>query len=94
MLSFGADDGARTRYLHLGKVALYQMVPSMDVLFSVIVSAKVNPFEVVADENTLVCKAISIHRLYACLLYTSTPAASANLSTGCNAASSKYKGCW
>ena len=22
---FGADDGARTRYLHLGKVALYQM---------------------------------------------------------------------
>ena len=23
--SFGADDGARTRYLHLGKVALYQM---------------------------------------------------------------------
>ena len=25
MLSFGADDGARTRYLHLGKVALYQM---------------------------------------------------------------------
>ena len=21
----GADDGARTRYLHLGKVALYQM---------------------------------------------------------------------
>ena len=24
-LSFGADDGARTRYLHLGKVALYQM---------------------------------------------------------------------
>lgn len=37
----------------------------MDVLFSVIVSAKVNPFEVVADENTLVCKAISIHRLYA-----------------------------
>ena len=27
VLSFfhGADDGARTRYLHLGKVALYQM---------------------------------------------------------------------
>ena len=25
MLSFGADDGARTRYLHLGKVALYRM---------------------------------------------------------------------
>ena len=24
-LFFGADDGARTRYLHLGKVALYQM---------------------------------------------------------------------
>ena len=23
--AFGADDGARTRYLHLGKVALYQM---------------------------------------------------------------------
>ena len=23
--SFGADDEARTRYLHLGKVALYQM---------------------------------------------------------------------
>ena len=22
---YGADDGARTRYLHLGKVALYQM---------------------------------------------------------------------
>ncbi len=22
---FGADDEARTRYLHLGKVALYQM---------------------------------------------------------------------
>jgi hypothetical protein len=22
---FGANDGARTRYLHLGKVALYQM---------------------------------------------------------------------
>ena len=22
---FGAGDGARTRYLHLGKVALYQM---------------------------------------------------------------------
>ena len=25
MLFSGADDGARTRYLHLGKVALYQM---------------------------------------------------------------------
>ena len=25
LLSFGAGDGARTRYLHLGKVALYQM---------------------------------------------------------------------
>ena len=25
VLSIGADDGARTRYLHLGKVALYQM---------------------------------------------------------------------
>ena len=25
MLQFGADDEARTRYLHLGKVALYQM---------------------------------------------------------------------
>ena len=25
VLFFGADDGARTRYLHLGKVALYQM---------------------------------------------------------------------
>ena len=25
MLSFGADYGARTRHLHLGKVALYQM---------------------------------------------------------------------
>ena len=25
MLSFGAADEARTRYLHLGKVALYQM---------------------------------------------------------------------
>ncbi len=25
MLRFGADDEARTRYLHLGKVALYQM---------------------------------------------------------------------
>ena len=25
LFSFGADDGARTRYLHLGKVALYQM---------------------------------------------------------------------
>ena len=24
-LFFGAGDGARTRYLHLGKVALYQM---------------------------------------------------------------------
>ena len=24
-LIYGADDGARTRYLHLGKVALYQM---------------------------------------------------------------------
>ena len=24
-LKNGADDGARTRYLHLGKVALYQM---------------------------------------------------------------------
>ena len=24
-LSVGAGDGARTRYLHLGKVALYQM---------------------------------------------------------------------
>ena len=24
-LFFGADDEARTRYLHLGKVALYQM---------------------------------------------------------------------
>ena len=24
-LSYGADDEARTRYLHLGKVALYQM---------------------------------------------------------------------
>ena len=24
-IKFGADDGARTRYLHLGKVALYQM---------------------------------------------------------------------
>ena len=24
-LAFGADDEARTRYLHLGKVALYQM---------------------------------------------------------------------
>ncbi len=23
--SYGADDEARTRYLHLGKVALYQM---------------------------------------------------------------------
>ena len=25
MVPFGADDEARTRYLHLGKVALYQM---------------------------------------------------------------------
>ena len=25
LLSFGAGDEARTRYLHLGKVALYQM---------------------------------------------------------------------
>ena len=25
LMFFGADDGARTRYLHLGKVALYQM---------------------------------------------------------------------
>ena len=25
LFSFGADDEARTRYLHLGKVALYQM---------------------------------------------------------------------
>ena len=25
LFNFGADDGARTRYLHLGKVALYQM---------------------------------------------------------------------
>ena len=25
VLLIGADDGARTRYLHLGKVALYQM---------------------------------------------------------------------
>ncbi len=24
-MTFGADDEARTRYLHLGKVALYQM---------------------------------------------------------------------
>ena len=24
-IKIGADDGARTRYLHLGKVALYQM---------------------------------------------------------------------
>ena len=25
LFSFGAEDEARTRYLHLGKVALYQM---------------------------------------------------------------------
>ena len=25
MVPYGADDEARTRYLHLGKVALYQM---------------------------------------------------------------------
>ena len=37
----GADDGARTRYLHLGKVALYQMsyirIGSEEILFACLV---------------------------------------------------------
>ena len=37
----GADDGARTRYLHLGKVALYQMsyirIRSEEILFACLV---------------------------------------------------------
>ncbi len=31
-MTFGADDEARTRYLHLGKVALYQMSYIRDCL--------------------------------------------------------------
>jgi hypothetical protein len=46
---FGADDEARTRYLHLGKVALYQMsytrVFFCDALLSTgVIISKGNPF--------------------------------------------------
>ena len=43
-LSFGAGDEARTRYLHLGKVALYRMSYTrneQDVLYHLILNCQV-----------------------------------------------------
>ena len=44
-MSHGASDEARTRYLHLGKVALYQMSYTRNSeLYYSIITGGVNPF--------------------------------------------------
>ena len=47
----GADDGARTRYLHLGKVALYQMSYIRKLVPSVGIEPTTRGFSVLCSTN-------------------------------------------
>ena len=53
LFSFGAEDEARTRYLHLGKVALYQMSYSRTT--DVIILIRGSPVKGYFTKNKKIC---------------------------------------